>query len=76
MGMTGAGGTRNFLTIDGSPTFPGIDARAFFGSGETACNTTAVLFLDSGQQVFVQMLQTSGSAQTTTAKEFNIYRIG
>lgn len=75
MGMTGAGGTRNFLTIDGSPTFPGIDARAFFGSTETACNTTVMLFLDSGQQVFVQMLQASGSSQTTTAKEFSMYRM-
>lgn len=70
--MTGVGGTRNFLTIGG---ISGVDARAFFGSGESACNTTVVLPLVGGDSVFVQMLQNSGAPQTTTAAAFSIYRV-
>lgn len=73
MAMTGAGGTRNFLTIVGS--IPGVDARAFFGSGESACNTTVILPLSGGDTVSAQLLQNSGGAQTTTAASMSIYRL-
>lgn len=75
MSLAAAGGARNWITIDGSPSFPGIDARAFFGTGENVGSTTVILPLDGGSSVFVQMFQTSGGALNTTGKAFSIYRL-
>jgi hypothetical protein len=74
--LAAAGGTRNWITLDGSPTFPGIDARAFFGTGENVGSTTVVLPLSGGNTVFCQVFQTSGGPLNTAGKAFSIYRIG
>ena len=74
--LASAGGTRNWITLEGSPTFAGTDARAFFGTGENVGSTTVVLPLEGGNTIFAQVFQTSGGALNTTGKAFSIYRIG